>query len=375
MNNEYFSFELQKTDPETGARAGVLHTPHGDILTPVYMPVGTQATVKGLYPRDLKEAGSQIILSNTYHLYMRPGDELIKAAGGLHKFMNWDKPILTDSGGFQVFSLASLNNITDDGVRFSSHVDGSSHFFTPEKAMDIQHNLGSDIIMAFDQCSEYGYTHEQARRALDRTVSWLDRCFKVHGDPAQALFPIVQGNFYKELRIESVERALPYVKHGIAIGGLSVGEPKPLMYEMLEEMRPHLPTDVPRYLMGVGSPDCLVEGVLRGVDMFDCVLATRVARNGTALTSRGKVVVRNGKYKADFSPLDPECDCYCCRNYTKAYLRHLVNVGEMTGAMLLSLHNISYLHRLMRGLRESIFTGKVKEFARAFYERQEEGNA
>ncbi len=375
MNNEYFSFELQKTDPETGARAGVLHTPHGDILTPVYMPVGTQATVKGLYPRDLKEAGSQIILSNTYHLYMRPGDELIKAAGGLHKFMNWDKPILTDSGGFQVFSLASLNNITDDGVRFSSHVDGSSHFFTPEKAMDIQHNLGSDIIMAFDQCSEYGYTHEQARRALDRTVSWLDRCFKAHGDPAQALFPIVQGNFYKDLRIESVERALPYVKHGIAIGGLSVGEPKPLMYEMLEEMRPHLPVDVPRYLMGVGSPDCLVEGVLRGVDMFDCVLATRVARNGTALTSRGKVVVRNGKYKADFSPLDPECDCYCCRNYTKAYLRHLVNVGEMTGAMLLSLHNISYLHRLMRGLRESIFTGKVKEFARAFYEKQEEGNA
>ncbi len=375
MNNEYFSFELQKTDPETGARAGVLHTPHGDILTPVYMPVGTQATVKGLYPRDLKEAGSQIILSNTYHLYMRPGDELIKAAGGLHKFMNWDKPILTDSGGFQVFSLASLNNITDDGVRFSSHVDGSSHFFTPEKAMDIQHNLGSDIIMAFDQCSEYGYTHEQARRALDRTVSWLDRCFKAHGDPAQALFPIVQGNFYKDLRIESVERALPYVKHGIAIGGLSVGEPKPLMYEMLEEIRPHLPTDVPRYLMGVGSPDCLVEGVLRGVDMFDCVLATRVARNGTALTSRGKVVVRNGKYKADFSPLDPECDCYCCRNYTKAYLRHLVNVGEMTGAMLLSLHNISYLHRLMRGLRESIFTGKVKEFARAFYEKQEEGNA
>ncbi len=375
MNNEYFSFELQKTDPETGARAGVLHTPHGDILTPVYMPVGTQATVKGLYPRDLKEAGSQIILSNTYHLYMRPGDELIKAAGGLHKFMNWDKPILTDSGGFQVFSLASLNNITDDGVRFSSHVDGSSHFFTPEKAMDIQHNLGSDIIMAFDQCSEYGYTHEQARRALDRTVSWLDRCFKAHGDPAQALFPIVQGNFYKDLRIESVERALPYVKHGIAIGGLSVGEPKPLMYELLEEMRPHLPTDVPRYLMGVGSPDCLVEGVLRGVDMFDCVLATRVARNGTALTSRGKVVVRNGKYKADFSPLDPECDCYCCRNYTKAYLRHLVNVGEMTGAMLLSLHNISYLHRLMRGLRESIFTGKVKEFTRAFYEKQEEGNA
>ncbi|MDE7158097.1 MAG: tRNA guanosine(34) transglycosylase Tgt, partial [Clostridiales bacterium] len=296
MNNEYFSFEVQKTDPETGARAGVFHTPHGDILTPVYMPVGTQATVKGLLPKDLKEAGAQIILSNTYHLYMRPGDELIKRAGGLHKFMNWDKPILTDSGGFQVFSLASLNNITDDGVSFSSHVDGSKHFFTPEKAMDIQHNLGSDIIMAFDQCSEYGYTHEQAARAMERTSAWLKRCYEAHDNPKQALFPIVQGNFYKDLRLESLNRCLPYVKHGIAIGGLSVGEPKPLMYELLDEMQPHLPTDVPRYLMGVGSPDCLVEGVLRGVDMFDCVLATRVARNGPAQPTPGKGVVPKGKF-------------------------------------------------------------------------------
>ena len=371
MNNEYFSFELQKVDPETGARAGVFHTPHGDILTPVYMPVGTQATVKGVLPKDLKEVGSQIILSNTYHLYMRPGDDLVRRAGGLHKFMNWDRPILTDSGGFQVFSLSSLNKINDDGVTFSSHVDGSRHTFTPELAMQIQHNLGSDIIMAFDQCSEYGYTYDEAKRAMERTSRWLERCYAAHDNPAQALFPIVQGNFYADLRVESVRRCLPYVRHGIAIGGLSVGEPKPLMYEMLDHIRPVLPEDVPRYLMGVGSPDCLVEGVLRGVDMFDCVLATRIARNGTALTSRGKVVVRNGRYKEDFTPLDPECDCYCCKNYTKAYLRHLVNVGEMAGGMLLSLHNIAYLHRLMRGLRESILGGYVKDFVREFYKKQE----
>ena len=370
MNNEYFSFELQKTDPETGARAGVFHTPHGDILTPVYMPVGTQATVKGVLPNVLEEIGSQIILSNTYHLYMRPGDELIARAGGLHKFMNWNKPILTDSGGFQVFSLASLNNITDEGVKFSSHIDGSKHLFTPEKAMDIQHNLGSDIIMAFDQCSEYGYTHEQAEQAMNRTSAWQERCFLAHDNPRQALFPIIQGNMFEDLRAESLNRCLPFVKHGIAIGGLSVGEPKPRMYELLDFLQPRMPEDVPRYLMGVGSPDCLVEGVMRGVDMFDCVLATRVARNGTALTSRGKVVVRNGAYKEDFSPLDPDCDCYCCKHYTRAYLRHLVNAGEMAGAMLLSLHNIAYLHKLMKGLRESIFGGYVREFAKDFYEKQ-----
>lgn len=370
MNNQYFSFEIEKTDPNTGARAGVFHTPHGDILTPVYMPVGTQATVKGVLPDTLKKIGSQIILSNTYHLHMRPGDELIARACGLHRFMNWDKPILTDSGGFQVFSLASLNNITDEGVRFSSHIDGSKHLFTPEKAMEIQHNLGSDIIMAFDQCSEYGYTHEQSARAMERTSAWLERCFVAHKNPRQALFPIVQGNMFEDLRAESLNRSLPFVKHGIAIGGLSVGEPKPKMYELLDFLQPRLPTDVPRYLMGVGSPDCLVEGVLRGVDMFDCVLATRVARNGTALTSRGKVVVRNGVYKEDFTPLDPECGCYCCKNYTKAYLRHMVNAGEMTGAMLLSLHNIYYLHSLMKGLRESILGGYVTDFVKEFYTKQ-----
>ncbi|MBQ9117626.1 MAG: tRNA guanosine(34) transglycosylase Tgt [Clostridia bacterium] len=369
MNNEFFSFEVIKTDPETGARAGIFHTPHGDIETPVYMPVGTQATVKGMFPRDLKEAGSQIILANTYHLYMRPGDQIVKKAGGLHKFMNWDRPILTDSGGFQVFSLGNLNKITDDGVQFSSAVDGSKHFFTPEKAMEVEQNLGADIIMAFDECSEYGYDHRQAKSAMLRTAAWAKRCYDFHQKEEQALFPIVQGNMYKDLRLESLDRTLPFVKHGIAIGGLSVGEPKPVMYEMLDVLQEKLPTGVPRYLMGVGSPDCLIEGTLRGIDMFDCVLATRIARNGTAMTSRGRVVVRNGKFKEDFSPLDEECDCYCCRNYTKAYLRHLINTGEMYGAMLLSLHNVTFLHKLMRGLRQSILDGNVKEYVKAFYEK------
>ena len=364
---EKFSFELIKVDPETGARAGIFHTPHGDIETPVYMSVGTQATVKGILPRDLKEAGSQIVLANTYHLYMRPGHELIKKAGGLHKFMNWDRPILTDSGGFQVFSLAKLNNIKEEGVWFNSHIDGSKHFFTPEKVMEIENALGADIIMQFDECSEYGVDRKYAKSALDRTVRWLERCAAAHKNEAQALFPIVQGNFYKDLRIESVEAAKPFAKYGIGIGGLSVGEPKPLMYEMLDAIRPVLPEKVPRYLMGVGSPDCLIEGVLRGIDMFDCVLATRVARNGTALTSNGKVVVRNAVYKEDFTPLDEECDCYCCRNYTKAYLRHLVNAGEMLSSMLLSLHNVTFLNRLMRGLRRANIEGGVREFCREFY--------
>ncbi len=366
---EKFYFETIKQDSETGARAGILHTPHGDIETPVYMPVGTQATVKGVFPRDLKEAGSQIILANTYHLYMRPGDELVKKAGGLHKFMNWDKPILTDSGGFQVFSLAKLNNIKDDGVTFRSSVDGSKHFITPEKAIEIENNLGADIIMAFDQCSEYGADYKASEKAMKRTLNWLDRCYNYHKNDNQALFPIVQGNVFKDLRKISLQETIPYAKYGIGIGGLSVGEPKEIMYDVLDELYPHYPTHIPRYLMGVGSPDCLVEGVYRGIDMFDCVLATRIARNGTALTSRGRVVVRNGKYKEDFTPLDPECNCYCCKNYTKAYLRHMINVGEMMGGMLISLHNITYLTNLMKGIRKSILGGYFKEFRKEFYEK------
>ncbi|HIY78548.1 MAG TPA: tRNA guanosine(34) transglycosylase Tgt [Candidatus Borkfalkia excrementavium] len=364
---EKFSFEVIKTDPETGARAGIFHTPHGDIETPVYMSVGTQATVKGVLPRDLKEAGAQIILANTYHLYMRPGHELVRSAGGLHKFMNWDRPILTDSGGFQVFSLAKLNDIKDEGVWFRSHIDGSKHFFTPEKVMEIENALGADIIMQFDECSEYGVDYKYAKGALERTTRWLERCVAAHKNAGQALFPIVQGNFYKDLRIESVRAARPYAKYGLGIGGLSVGEPKPLMYEMLEAIRPELPDGVPRYLMGVGSPDCLIEGVRRGIDMFDCVLATRIARNGTALTSKGKIVVRNAAYREDFTPLDENCDCYCCRNYTKAYLRHLINAGEMLSSMLLSLHNITFLNRLMRGMRNAILQGGLREFCEEFY--------
>lgn len=362
-----FSFEVQHIEKHTGARAGVFHTPHGDVLTPVYMPVGTQATVKGVLPRDLKEAGSSIVLSNTYHLYMRPGDEIVKKAGGLHKFMNWDGPILTDSGGFQVFSLTKLNKIKEEGVYFNSHIDGSRHLFTPEKSMSIQENLGADIIMQFDQCSEYGYTHTQAEEAMNLTSRWLERCAAAKSRDDQVLFPIVQGNMYKDLREESLKRAVSYADCGIGIGGLSVGEPKPLMYEILDFMQPMLPDNMPRYLMGVGSPDCLIEGVIRGIDMFDCVLATRVARNGTAFTSRGKIVVRNGAYKEDFTPLDDECGCYCCKNYTKAYLRHLLNVDEMLGAMLLSLHNITFLHKLMRGLREAIFADSLQDFAKEFY--------
>lgn len=362
-----FSFEVQHIEKHTGARAGVFHTPHGDVLTPVYMPVGTQATVKGVLPRDLKEAGSSIVLSNTYHLYMRPGDEIVKKAGGLHKFMNWDGPILTDSGGFQVFSLTKLNKIKEEGVYFNSHIDGSRHLFTPEKSISIQENLGADIIMQFDQCSEYGYTHTQAEEAMNLTSRWLERCAAAKSRDDQVLFPIVQGNMYKDLREESLKRAVSYADCGIGIGGLSVGEPKPLMYEILDFMQPMLPENMPRYLMGVGSPDCLIEGVIRGIDMFDCVLATRVARNGTAFTSRGKIVVRNGAYKEDFTPLDDECGCYCCKNYTKAYLRHLLNVDEMLGAMLLSLHNITFLHKLMRGLREAIFADSLQDFAKEFY--------
>ena len=364
---EKFYYEQIKQDSKTGARAGILHTPHGDILTPTYMPVGTQATVKGVTPQGLKDAKSQIILANTYHLYMRPGDELVKKAGGLHKFMAWDKPILTDSGGFQVFSLAKLNKIKDDGVYFNSHVDGSLHFISPEKAIDIENNLGADIIMAFDQCSPYGCDYAQSRQAMERTLKWLDRCYVHHKNDNQALFPIVQGNMYKDLRATSLKETIPYAKHGIAIGGLSVGEPKEVMYEILDSMLDYYPTNVPRYLMGVGSPDCLVEGVKRGIDMFDCVLATRIARNGTALTSNGKIVVRNGVYKEDFTPLDLECDCYACKNYSKAYLRHMINVGEMMGGMMISLHNITYLNNLMTQMRNAILQDSFSEFVEEFY--------
>ena len=323
-------YELIKTCKQSGARLGILHTPHGSIETPIFMPVGTQATVKAMTPEELKEIGSQIILSNTYHLYMRPGHELVKEAGGLHKFMNWDKPILTDSGGFQVFSLGPLRKITEEGVTFKSHLDGSRHFISPEKAMEIQNALGSDIMMAFDECAPYPADREYVKNSLERTTRWLQRCKDAHKNTEnQALFGIIQGGMYKDLREQSAKEITAIDLPGYAIGGLSVGEPKPLMYEVLEYTTPLMPVDKPRYLMGVGSPDDLIEGVIRGVDMFDCVLPTRIARNGTAMTSQGKVVVRNAAYAKDFTPLDPECDCYCCKNYTKAYIRHLVKANEI----------------------------------------------
>ena len=366
-----FSYEIQHIDKYTGARAGIFHTPHGDILTPVYMPVGTQATVEGMYPRDLKEAGSQIILSNTYHLYLRPNDELVKKAGGLHKFMNWDRPILTDSGGFQVFSLTKLNKIRDEGVYFNSHIDGSAHLFTPEKVMSIEENLGADIIMQLDQCSEYGYTHAQSELAMERTYAWLKRCADAKTRNDQALFPIVQGNMFEDLRLRAVRETAPYAKTGIAIGGLSVGEPKHIMYRMLDVLQPELPKNMPRYLMGVGSPDCLAEGVLRGIDMFDCVLPTRTARNGLAFTHGGKLTVRNAVYKEDRRPLDPECDCYTCKNFSRSYLRHLMNTGEVLGPRLISYHNLYYLMRLMERIRAAIAEDRFGDFMREFRNTKE----
>ena len=366
---EKFSYEVIHTCKQSGARVGVFHTPHGNIETPIYMPVGTQATVKSLTPRDLEEIEAQIILSNTYHLYLRPGHEIVKKAGGLHKFMNWNRPILTDSGGFQVFSLSALRKITEDGVEFRSHLDGSKHYITPEYDMEIQEALGADIIMAFDHCSEIGVTKDEARDAMNRTINWLDRCYKAHKNDNQMLFPIIQGNIYEDLRIESAKRTVPYAKCGIAIGGLSIGEPKDVMYKMLDALRPYYPENMPRYLMGVGSPDCLLEGVLRGIDMFDCVLATRIARNGTAFTSHGRVIIKNAKYKEDFTTLDDECDCYACKNFTKAYIRHLITAGEILGAKLLSIHNLRFLINLMTNVRKSIMDDRFLDFREEFYKK------
>ncbi len=335
------------------------------------MPVGTQATVKTLAPYELEQLGAQIILGNTYHLYMRPGEETVRRAGGLHEFMDWHKPILTDSGGFQVFSLSKLNKITDDGVEFNSHLDGSRHVFTPEKSMDIQNALGSDIIMAFDECSAAGCDKTYAARALDRTNRWLDRCYAHHKNEKQMLFPIIQGNMFEDLRVQSARAALPYARMGIAIGGLSVGEPKSIMYRMLDALRPEYPRNMPRYLMGVGSPDCLAEGVLRGIDMFDCVLPTRTARNGLAFTHGGKLTVRNAVYKEDFTPLDPECDCYTCTHFTRGYLRHLINTGEVLGARLISYHNLYYLTELMERIRAAIMQDRFGDFMAEFRARKE----
>ena len=366
------TYEHIKTCRDTGARIGRLHTPHGTIDTPIFMPVGTLATVKTMSPEELVELGSQIILSNTYHLWLRPGEDIVKEAGGLHKFMNWDKPILTDSGGFQVFSLSDRRTIEEEGVHFRSHLDGSKLFLSPEKAMEIQHALGSDIMMAFDECPPYPASHEYVKNSIERTSRWAERCLKFHKgsgqDKTQALFGIVQGGEYQDLRAQSARDLVAMDFPGYAIGGLSVGEPKDIMYRMLEETIPLLPENKPRYLMGVGSPDALIEGVIRGVDMFDCVLPTRIARNGTCFTSSGRLVVKNKKFERDFGPLDPGCDCYTCKNYSRAYIRHLFKADEILGLRLTSYHNLYFLLKLMRDVRTAILNDNLLEFKEAFFE-------
>ena len=362
-------FELIKTCKQSGARLGILHTPHGDIPTPIYMPVGTQATVKAMTPHEMESLGTKIMLSNTYHLHLRPGEDIVQEAGGLHKFMSWDHPILTDSGGFQVFSLAGLRKITEEGAAFRSHLDGSKRFISPEKSMDIQQALGADIAMAFDVCSPYPCDHKTAEEAMHRTHRWAERCKKHHTRADQALFGIVQGAFYDDLRIESAKVLTDMDFPGYGIGGLSVGEPKPSMYDMLEKIEPYMPKHKPRYLMGVGTPDCFLEGVLRGVDMFDCVLATRIARNGPVFTKNGRLVIRNATYARDFEPLEEGCDCYACKNFSRAYIRHLIKAEEITGARLTSIHNLRFLIRMMEEIRQAIMEDRFLDYRREFYDR------
>ena len=362
------TYELVKKDERTGARAGIIHTPHGSFPTPIFMPVGTQASVKGVSPDELHDLGAGIILSNTYHLFLRPGMDLIREAGGLHKFMHWDRAILTDSGGFQVFSLGDLRKITEEGVTFRSHIDGSKKFLSPEVSMEVQMALGSDIVMAFDECVPYPADYNYAKQSTERTIRWLQRCKEAMTAPNQGLFGIVQGGMYKDLREWSARETTAMDLPGYAVGGLSVGEPKELMYEMLEYSTSLLPQDKPRYLMGVGTPDCLVEGVQRGIDMFDCVYPTRVARNGMAMTWTGRLVMKNAQFTHDHTVLEEGCGCYACRNgYTRAYIRHLVRANEIFGLRLLSLHNLYFLQEFMRRMRQAILDDRFTEFRSDFF--------
>jgi len=355
-----------KESKNTRARLGKLITPHGIIDTPVFMPVGTQATVKAMTPRKLEDLGIQIILSNSYHLYLRPGHDLIAQAGGLHKFMGWEGAILTDSGGFQIFSLGKLNKISDEGVSFNSHVDGSKHFISPEKAMEIQMALGSDIAMAFDERAPYPSGKYHVEKAAQRTIQWARRCKEAHYSPNQSLFGIVQGGAFKDLRIENANKLVELDFPGYAIGGLSVGEPKSLMYEVLDYTVPCLPINKPRYLMGVGAPQSILEGVLRGIDMFDCVLPTRNARNGSLFTSSGKLSITNAKYKDNFTPLDNKCKCYTCQNFTKAYLRHLYMSKEILASILGTIHNLYFMSSLMKNIRLALLEDRLLEYKEEF---------
>lgn len=364
-----FWYELKHVDAQTGARYGILHTPHGDVETPMFMPVGTLATVKGISPEQLKAMGSQVVLANTYHLWLRPGSDVVKMAGGLHKFMNYDGPILTDSGGFQVFSLGKTRKIEEEGVTFKSIVDGSKLFLSPEKSIQIQEDLGADIIMSFDECAPYPSTRNYMEHSVDRTLRWAKRGLEAHKREDQALFGIVQGGEYPDLREKAAKTLAAMDFPGYSIGGTSVGEPKDVMYKMIEDSVKWLPEDKPRYLMGVGNPIDLIESAIRGIDMYDCVLPTRVARHGALMTHHGRMNINNQKYKYDFSPVDDMCHCYTCTNYSRAYLRHLHKCDEIFGKSLLSIHNVAFLLDLAKDIREAIQQDRLADFKEEFLDR------
>ncbi|MDO9558180.1 MAG: tRNA guanosine(34) transglycosylase Tgt [Syntrophales bacterium] len=365
-----FNFEVLKQDAATGARLGKIVTAHGEVSTPVFMPVGTQATVKAMLPETLKELGAGMILSNTYHLYLRPGHQLIRDLGGLHRFMHWEGPILTDSGGFQVFSLGALRKISPEGVLFQSHIDGSRHFLSPELAVSIQEALGSDIMMCLDECTPYPATHRQAEDSLELTLQWADRSRAARRRSVQALFGIVQGGMYLDLRKKSVEALTAMAFDGYALGGVSVGEPKDSMMAVVAETAPLLPYDRPRYLMGVGTPEDIVRCVGHGIDMFDCVMPTRSARNGLLFTNQEKVVIKHARYREDPLPIDSQCDCYTCRNYSRAYLRHLYMAGEILAMILNTIHNVRHYLALMERIRDAIRADRYPAFQEHFFNTQ-----
>lgn len=366
-----FCFELTKKEANTQARLGLLKTPHGEIKTPVFMPVGTQATVKSLTPEDLKDIAVEIVLANTYHLYLRPGVEIIKELGGLHCFMNWELPLLTDSGGFQIYSLGELSRVTEEGITFKSPFNGSEHFLSPEEVIKTQEILGADIIMTLDECTPYPTTYDYTLNSLELTTRWAQRCKQVKSRTDQALFGIIQGGMFPELRRRSAEQIVGIGFDGYGIGGLSVGETKSMMWEMVDCTLPFLPEEQPRYLMGLGKPEDLVEAVIRGIDMFDCVLPTRNARNGSLFTSEGKVVIKNSTYARDRGPLDPNCNCYTCRNYSRAYLRHLFLAQEILSARLNTIHNLYYYINLIGRVRRAIEENRLLQLQQEFREQEE----
>ena len=361
-----FQFDLIKKDISTSARWGRMITPHGTVNTPAFMPVGTQGTVKSMLPEEIKNCGTEIILANTYHLYLRPGYETIKKLGGLHRFMNWPDPILTDSGGFQVYSLGALRKIQSDGVMFRSHIDGSKHFLTPQKAVEIQEALGSDIMMCLDECTPYPATPKQTQESMALTVAWAKCCREAKTNNDQALFGIIQGGTYLDLRKQSVEETVSIGFDGYALGGVSVGEPKEIMYRIADTITPMLPEEKPRYLMGVGTPEDIVYGVSCGIDLLDCVIPTRCARHGLLFTNSEKIVIKNSRWRECNDPLDETCDCYTCKNYSRAYLRHLFVAGEILAMVLNTIHNVRYYMRLMEKIRAAINEGNFLEFKNEF---------